>query len=192
MRNHFELIDKKVSLPITIYNNPPRTAVNMSTELLVELSKLEHVTSIKQSTESFFDLLELIRLTKGEPNFHVTNGQEHWAFPGLIMGAQGCYGVTPLVLGKECIAMYDCSQTGDLERGREIQMRVNILRTAMKKCECTAAAAVREMVRLRGLAAGYSRAPIADPSDADKRILREAAAAMGMKPLTRAVQGAVA
>ena len=41
----------------------------MSNDLLVELSRLERVVSIKQSSPSFFDLVDLIRLTADLDDF---------------------------------------------------------------------------------------------------------------------------
>lgn len=171
--NHFRLIDQSVSLPITIYNNPPRTGINMSPSLLVELSELRQVVSVKQSSQNFFELLELIRLTRNTPGFHVTNGQEHWAFPALIMGAEATYGVSPLLIGRECIELFDCAVREDMERGRATQLKVNAIREALKRCSGTPAACLRELANLRGLAGGFPRPPIVELSNEDKQILRK-------------------
>lgn len=187
LSNHFTRIAVSAALPITLYNNSPRTGFSMSTDLLVELSKLEHVVSIKQSSPNFFDLLELIRLTADEPDFWVTNGQEHWAFPALMMGAQAAYGVSPLLIGRECIDLYHCAKSGDVERGRAIQLKVNVIRAALRRCQGTPAACIRELSNMRGLPAGYSRAPIAELSDEDKQILREAIATIGVTPVAQPV-----
>lgn len=183
VKNHFTLINDAVSLPIAVYNNPPRIGINMSPSLLMELSKLDKVVSIKQSAASFFELLELIRRTQGRPGFHVTNGQEHWAFPALMMGAEAAYGISPLLIGQECISLYDCAKKGDLERGRAIQLRVNEIRAALAGCEATPAAVLRFLANTRGLAAGYSRAPIAELSDDDKKILTDMSKSVQIKPI---------
>ena len=181
IKEHFRLIDKSVSLPIVIYNNPTRTGVSISPSLMLELSNLEHVVSMKQSSTFFFELLEIIRLTQGKRGFHVTNGQEIWALPALLMGAEAVYGVSPLVLGRDCIELYDCAKKGDLERGRAVQYRVNQIRAAVSSCEATPAAVLRELANMRGLAGGYSRAPIAEISDEDKAILEKMSQAVGIK-----------
>jgi len=174
LREHFCAVAKSVTLPVTIYNNPPRTGVNMRPEFLAELSRLDNVVTIKQSSKLFFEVLELIRLTQDLPGFHVTNGQEMWAFPALLMGAQACYGISPLLLGRKCIEMYDCACRGDVERGRAIQLRISIIRNALASCKATPAACVRELANMRGLAGGYPRRPIVELSDDDKAILRQA------------------
>jgi len=171
IREHFTIIDRKVSLPIAVYNNPARIGVNMSPALALELSNLEHVVSLKQSSSHFFELLEVIRLTEGRSDFHVTNGQEFWALPALLMGAEAVYGISPLLFGRECIELFDCAKQGDIERGRAIQYRVNRIRSAIAKCAATPAAALRYMVSKRGLAGGCSRAPIAEIGTEDKALL---------------------
>ena len=185
LANHFRQIADRVSLPTTIYNNPPRTGFSMSTDLLIELSKLDRFVSVKQSSQNFFDLLELIRLTADDPGFWVTNGQEHWAFPAMMMGAEAAYGVSPLLLGRECIELYHCAQREDVQAGRALQLKVNVVRAALRRCQATPAACIRELSNMRGLAGGHSRAPIAELSDEDKRILREASAAIGITPVTQ-------
>jgi len=183
VKEHFRQIDEGVSLPITVYNNPPRIGINMSPSFMLELSKLEHVVSMKQSSGFFFELLELIRLTQGMPGFHVTNGQEFWAFPAMLMGAEAAYGISPLLIGRECIDLYHCAMKGDVQRGRAIQLKVNQIRAALARCEATPAAALRELARARGLAAGYSRAPITELSDEDKKTLKEMSEAVPLEPV---------
>ena len=174
LRNHFTLVSQNVSIPITIYNNPPRTGINMSPAFLTELSRLENVVTIKQSSDNFFDVMELIRLTKNQIGFHVTNGQEMWAFPALLLGAQACYGISPLLLGRECIAMYDAATSSNVDKGRAIQLRISIIRHALGKCDATPAACVRELCNMRGLPGRFARDPITELSDRDKNILVEA------------------
>lgn len=170
---HFRQVVEAVSVQITIYNNPPRTGVNMSVALLLELSHLENVVTIKQSSGFFFEVLELIRQVQGRPGFHVTNGQEMWAFPALVMGAEAVYGVSPLVLGHECIELYDLAQKGLMDQGRNLQLRINKLRATLQRCKATPAACVRQLAKLKGLAAGYPRTPIMEPSEEDKGLLQK-------------------
>ena len=146
----------------------------MSPAFLTELSRLENVVTIKQSSDNFFDVMELIRLTKNQIGFHVTNGQEMWAFPALLLGAQACYGISPLLLGRECIAMYDAAISSDVDKGRAIQLRISIIRHALGKCDATPAACVRELCNMRGLPGRFARDPITELSDRDKAILAEA------------------
>lgn len=180
LRLHFGRIAAAAALPITIYNNPPRVGINMSVALLVELSRLDNVATIKQSSPDLTDLIDLIDLADGQDGFFVTNGQEPRALPALVMGADANYGISPLMLGRECIGLYDCVRGGDLLRARAIQRKVNTIRRAFAAAAATPAAALRYLANKRGLAGGHPRAPIAELSDTDKRLLDRAADAAGM------------
>lgn len=180
LRLHFGRIAAAAAMPITIYNNPPRVGINMSVALLVELSRLDNVATIKQSSPDLTDLIDLIDLADGQDGFFVTNGQEPRALPALVMGADANYGISPLMLGRECIGLYDCVRGGDLLRARAIQRKVNTIRRAFAAAAATPAAALRYLANKRGLAGGHPRAPIAELSDADKRLLDRAADAAGM------------
>lgn len=172
LREHFIQCSKSTSLPVMIYNNM-RTGVNMSVSLIMELSHLENVVTVKQSSNNFFELLETIRLSQGRTDFHVTNGKEIWAFPGLVMGADAVYGISPLLLGRECVELYDCAKNGDIQRGTAIQYKINRVRAAMMRCDGTQAVTLRELLNLRGLAGGYSRMPYTELPEEDKQILRQ-------------------
>jgi 4-hydroxy-tetrahydrodipicolinate synthase len=181
IKNHFRHIDQNVSIQIAVYNNPAKTGINLSPSLMVELSELEHVVTIKQSSTFFFELMEIVRRTQGRKDFHVTNGQEMWAFPALMMGAQAVYGISPFLIGRECVELYSCAMEGNVARGREIQYKISQIRLAISACEATPAAALRELANMRGLNAGYSRTPIAELSDKDKAILKEMSKAIGIE-----------
>ena len=183
MMNHFTLISESTDMGITIYNNPFRTGVEMSVSLLVELSKLKNVITVKQSSKDIMELINLIRLTEGRSDFYVTNGQEPRAFPSLIMGARANYGISPLLLGRECIAMWDCVQNGDIEAGRAIQLRVNRIRSTFAACKATPATILKEIANMRGLAGGYPRAPITTISDEDRKMMMEMTAEVGIKKI---------
>ena len=183
LRLHFGRIAESTALPITIYNNPPRTGLNMSPGLLLELSRLDPVVTVKQSSLAFADLMELLSQTSERDDFYVTNGQETRAFPSLLMGCQATYGVSPLLLGRECIEMVECARSEDLARGREIQFRVNRIRSTVARCSATPAAVLRELVNTRGLAGGVARAPIAELSAEDKKMLGEMSAEVEITPV---------
>ena len=96
-----------------------------------------------------------------------------WAFPALLMGAEAVYGISPLLIGRECIELYNCAKKGDIRRGRAIQYKISQIRLAIASCQATPAAVLRELANMRGLHAGYSRSPIAELSNEDKAILNK-------------------
>lgn len=178
LRLHFSRIIAASTVPVTVYNNPPRVGINMPVPLLVEFSRLPNVVTIKQSSLDLSDLIDLIDLTSDD--IFVTNGQEPRALPALLMGAGATYGISPLMLGREAIQLYECARTGDLVQARAIQFKLNKLRRAFNQAAATPAASLKYLANKRGLSGGHPRAPIAELSDADKRLLDQASAEAGM------------
>jgi len=173
--NHFQQISKKTSLPIMVYNNPGKSAVSLGPNLINELSKIDNVVTVKQSSSNFFELLEIIRITKGRNDFYVIGGREIWAFPSFVVGAEAVFGISPLILGRECIEMYECAKKGDIKRGMTIQYKVNLLRsvTFQMNARATIPALFKEIMNIKGMAGGYLRAPIMEVTDSDKKQLRQ-------------------
>ena len=101
-------------------------------------------------------------------NFYGTQ-QDHERKEPFVLDADE----PPLLLGRECISLYDCAKKLDLERGRAVQFKVNRIRATMAACDATPAALLRELINMRGLAGGCARAPIAELSEGDKAALKK-------------------
>src|SRR5690625_3811296 len=60
---HFVAIAKETSLPIMLYNIPGRSVVNMTTETVIELSKIENIVSIKEASGDLDQITKIIENT---------------------------------------------------------------------------------------------------------------------------------
>lgn len=84
---HFSEI-AKVGLPVILYNNPPRTAVRLAAETIVELSRIPNIVAIKESSHD----LELIgKICK---TIDVFSGDDDIAFEIMKAGAVGTIATT--------------------------------------------------------------------------------------------------
>ena len=61
--NHYKAVANSVNIPVLLYNNPPRTGVNVSPRLLEKLSKIENIVGIKDSSGDMTLIGEFIRRT---------------------------------------------------------------------------------------------------------------------------------
>jgi 4-hydroxy-tetrahydrodipicolinate synthase len=78
----------KVGLPLILYHNPPRAVVRLSFETIVELSKVQNIVAIKESSHD----LELIR--KIIPHIDVLSGDDDIAFDVMREGGVGTIATT--------------------------------------------------------------------------------------------------
>ncbi|MEH7125853.1 MULTISPECIES: 4-hydroxy-tetrahydrodipicolinate synthase [unclassified Bacillus (in: firmicutes)] len=104
--DYFKVIAANSSIGIIVYHYPGGTGVEIDAELIYELSQIDGVVGIKNTTE--FDIIsQSIDATKDVPNFSVLTGYQHTLLPTLAIGGHGTICVIPNLIPKEIVKMYD-------------------------------------------------------------------------------------
>lgn len=174
MFDFFKTLSDNCDIQILVYNNPNKSAAkSLGPDFVAKLKTLKNVVAFKEASPNFYDLEENIRLNADE-NFNIICGKEFWASPAMMLGAKGCFGLLPLLMGREAIEMTKLAQKGDYVNAAKVQLRINIVRKAMNSITCTPPAGVKAMMNMLGRDGGYNRLPIQDPSEKDIAILRKA------------------
>lgn len=174
MFDFFKDINDAVDIPILVYNNPSKSAAkNLTPAFCARLKTLKNVVAYKEASPNFYDLEENIRLNADE-DFNIICGKEFWALPAMLLGAKGCFGLIPLILGNEAIKMVEYAKAGEWDKAAKVQLRVNIVRKAMNSITCTPPAGVKAMMNMLGRDGGHNRRPIQDPTPEDMAIMRKA------------------
>lgn len=119
IRAHYEALNNVAKLPIIIYNIPLRSAIDISPELMGELSKLSNIIGVKDATASL-DRVPLQRLYCGK-DFIQLSGEDATAVGFNAMGGSGCISVTANVAPALCAKMQEASLAGNFEKALEIQ-----------------------------------------------------------------------
>lgn len=78
---------EKIKLPVMIYNIPAFTGVNISSDIIIDLSALENIIGIKDSSGNLKQLEEIIDQRK--ENFYVFSGSAQNFYNSLKLGADG-------------------------------------------------------------------------------------------------------
>jgi len=119
LKRHYFTIADNVKIPLIIYHIPRYTGVDLSPELLVELSKHENIAGIKDSSGNMAFLDRIIPHL--DPNFDYLLGAGSMLFPGIMMGA--CGGVLALsdVATSLCIELYQLSLSKQWEDAKKLQ-----------------------------------------------------------------------
>lgn len=120
--NYYKELDKAVNIPIMVYYHPAANA-NMKAELIAEIFKLDHVTSVKWSSGNYYEMLRLKDMTNGEMN--IINGPDETLICGLAAGADGGIGATYNPMTAEFKKLYQAFKKGDMEQARQMQRQVN-------------------------------------------------------------------
>ncbi|HVW54040.1 MAG TPA: 4-hydroxy-tetrahydrodipicolinate synthase [Rhizobiaceae bacterium] len=128
--DHFAAVAKSTSLPIIIYNIPPRSVIDMLPETMGRLANdFKNIVGVKDATGKIERVSEQ-RLTCGK-NFIQLSGEDASALGFNAHGGVGCISVTSNVAPRLCAEFQEISLSGNRERALELQDRLMPLHKAI-------------------------------------------------------------
>ena len=165
---HFTAMHDASTLPIIIYNIPPRSVIDMMPETMGELSKLPRIVGVKDATAKL-DRVALQRMACG-PDFVQLSGEDGTAVGFNAMGGRGCISVTANVAPKLCAEMQAATLKGDYDTALTYQDRLMPLHEAIftEPGLCGAKFAMSEL----GLCSDEVRLPLMTLTDETKEKVR--------------------
>ena len=97
---HFKSINDNCSIPIIIYNIPPRSVVDMSVDTMSRLFELKNIIGVKDATGDLNRVDQQLKIM-GKDFIQLT-GEDDNAFEFNKRGGNGCISVTANVAAKLC------------------------------------------------------------------------------------------
>ena len=165
---HFKAVNSaSLGIPIIIYNIPPRSIVDMSVEVMAELSKLEYIIGVKDST-SDLDRVYKQKNRCGE-GFLQFSGEDITAFEFMKNGGNGCISVTANVLPKLCSEFQNLCIEGDFDKALSIHNKLEPLHNAL--FIETSPAPVKYVLNKMGLIEEELRLPLVNIRQETREIL---------------------
>lgn len=117
---HFKLIAEAISLPIFIYNIPPRSAVDMYPETMARLAQdFKNIVGVKDATGKLERVSEQ-RLACGK-TFIQISGEDATALGFNAHGGVGCISVTANIAPNFCSRFQEAMLAGDFAKALEYQ-----------------------------------------------------------------------
>ena len=104
---HFKSINDNCSIPIIIYNIPPRSAVDMSVDTMSRLFELKNIIGVKDATGDLSRVDQ--QRKKMGPDFIQLSGEDGTALEFNLRGGVGCISVTANVAPKLCSEFQEAS-----------------------------------------------------------------------------------
>lgn len=155
--------------PVYLYNIPQCASNDLKTEVAQKVAdRCRNVVGVKYS---FADMIRTNEyLTINEGNFSVMHGADRLMLPVLAMGCDGVISGVSCVYPEPFVAVYKAYQEKDLDKAREMQ------RIAIRYCEVLKSGSnmsyFKEALKLRGIDAGFMRAPQLDLPEEEVRDLQ--------------------
>ncbi|SFO81104.1 4-hydroxy-tetrahydrodipicolinate synthase [Cohaesibacter marisflavi] len=127
---HFKAVASAVSIPIVIYNIPPRSVIDMSVETMARLYEdCPNIVGVKDATG---DLVRVTRqrLAMGK-DFIQLSGEDATALGFNAQGGHGCISVTANVAPKLCSQFQTACLNGEWDKALELHDLLSPLHRAM-------------------------------------------------------------
>ena len=113
--HYYQSVAEASPIPISIYNMPANTMVDMSADLIIKLSQHPNIIGVKDSSGNLSKMGEILR--RARSGFQVLAGSAGFLYPALCLGAIGG------VLALSNIAPQQCCDILNLFHQRRLEVR---------------------------------------------------------------------
>jgi 4-hydroxy-tetrahydrodipicolinate synthase len=173
---HFEAVHAQSSIPIIVYNIPPRVIVDILPETMARIAALPRIVGVKDATGDLTrPIRERLLINK---EFSWLSGEDGSAVAYNAAGGNGCISVTANVAPSLCAQLQAACRAGDFVGAAAIQKRLMPLHLAL--FTEPSPAGVKYAASLLGLCDEYCRLPMVPLSEGSKSAIREAMSGLNL------------
>jgi 4-hydroxy-tetrahydrodipicolinate synthase len=119
--HHFKAIASAISLPIILYNVPPRTNVNIDPATVRRLSEIENIIGVKEASGNISQITQVIQQVPEE--FLVLSGDDALTLPLVAMGGRGIISVASNEIPAEMVQLAQLCLAGNFAEARTMQRK---------------------------------------------------------------------
>ncbi|MGQ9499786.1 MAG: 4-hydroxy-tetrahydrodipicolinate synthase [Dissulfurimicrobium sp.] len=167
---HFKKVADECKFPMILYNVPGRTSVNMLPETVARCAKNRYIIGIKEATGNLNQVTNVIRLCPKD--FIVLSGDDFTAMPTVAIGGKGVISAASNVMPKEIASMMNAALSGDMEKARDINLKLFPLFESLF-IETNPVPAKTALALMGKIPSGEVRLPLCQMSDANQEKLKE-------------------
>ncbi|WP_221563215.1 4-hydroxy-tetrahydrodipicolinate synthase [Alkalihalobacillus sp. TS-13] len=180
--DYYTKLAKNADIGIVIYHYPVATSVELSPELIAELSKIDGIVGVKNTTDQEHTC-KVIALTKDQDDFSVLTGFEHLILPTLAVGGDGATGIVHNLVPKEIVQMYKLfTEDRDIEGAIEINQKLLPLYDYVEAEPVPGP--VKAGLDILGIKGGHVREPLVPASEELKQKMGQALSELGYEVQT--------
>ena len=163
---HFSAV-ADLGVPVVLYNVPGRAAKEIPVDVIAELSKHEHVVSVKEAGGS----ADRVSAIKEACEIEVLSGDDSLALPMISVGACGVISVASNLIPGEVGALIRAALAGDFAQALELHRKY--YRLFRDLFVDTNPIPIKAALAMKGMIEETYRLPMCAMDDAKKATLRE-------------------
>jgi 4-hydroxy-tetrahydrodipicolinate synthase len=170
---HFEEVARATDRPLVAYNIPARVVVNIEPETVTRLAEIGNVRAVKQANPDLEQARHIVAC-----GLHLYAGDDNLIQPFLELGGVGGVCVHTHVVGPQVAEQVQAALSGDLERARELDRRLEpsyeLLGVAPNPI------AIKSALRQLGHPVGGHRLPLVEATDDEEARVRACLERLGL------------
>jgi len=171
---HFKAVNDNSSIPIIIYNIPPRSVVDMSVDTMARLFELKNIVGVKDATGDL-NRVDLQKKKMGR-DFIQLSGEDGTALEFNKRGGVGCISVTANIAPKLCSDFQEASLSKNnsnlLTKANEINEKLMPLHKSL--FIESSPSPVKYGASLLNLSSEEVRLPLVKVTEATKKVVKSA------------------
>jgi 4-hydroxy-2-oxoglutarate aldolase len=164
---HFTTVADNAPIPVLLYNVPQFTHVNLTVNVVAELSGHPNIIGIKDSTGNVMQLGEF--LYRVDSGFSVLVGTASALYGALTLGCVGGVLALANVIPETCVKIQTLVQAGDFKAAQQIQLKMIPVNKAVTAV--FGIAGLKTALDMLGYFGGEPRAPLLPSSDETKQAI---------------------
>lgn len=173
-----------LALPVYIYNMPQMTKVTFEPETIRQLTQMEGITGLKDSSGDVGYYRKLVEVAKARPDWRVFVGPEHLLVETLRLGGHGGVNGGAQIDPTLLVGLYDATLKGDNAAVERLQARLLKLGEIYRvgKHASTVIKGVKCALNLLGVCAGEMEEPFRSFNEPERRVVAKTLTELGLLP----------
>jgi len=174
---HFRAIAESTALPVLVYNNPERTGINMSANLIERLAEIPNLVGAKDSSGDLTLTSQYISRTRSK-GFKILAGRDTQILATLVYGGVGTVAATSNIAPALVVEIYNKFKAGDIPGALDAQYKLAPLRIAFGLGSFPVV--MKDALNLMGINVGDPIKPLDHCTPANMAKLKEVLVKMGL------------
>jgi len=168
LTHYYQSVADASPIPVSIYNIPANTMVDMPAELVIKLSQHPNIIGVKDSSGNLAKLGEILQGARS--GFQVLAGSAGFLYPALCLGAIGGVLALSNIAPQLCCDILYFFHQGRHTEAKELQLRLIAANAAVTAR--FGVAGLKAAMDMVGFYGGPPRSPLLPLNDEQRAILR--------------------